>query len=241
MKLAHAALAIAAAAALPWSAATAADIDSLQTLAQNEFRLLSEDLAAALSFKPLIPSEAMGLTGFDVGLAVTGTTLKNPVLLSKAARGQEVPRTLPVPSLRAHKGLPFNIDVGVLYATAPDTNIRMLGGELRWAVLPGTTLVPAVALRIAATRLDGVDQLKFETLSGDISVSKGFAAFTPYGGIGQVRSKSTPQNVPLLRAEKFEQTKVFAGVNINLGVNFAFEIDSTGGITSYGAKIGVRF
>ncbi len=72
--------------------------------------------------------------------------------------------------------------------------------------------------------------------------------FTPYGGIGQVWTKSTPQGVPVLQEESFTQTKYYVGVNIFLGVNFAFEVDSTGGIvdstggiTSYGAKVGLRF
>ena len=64
--------------------AFAADIDSIQLLSQNEFRLLSQDLGAALSFKPLIPSEALGITGFDLGVAVTGTKLGNDAILKKA-------------------------------------------------------------------------------------------------------------------------------------------------------------
>jgi len=34
---------------------------------------------------------------------------------------------------------------------------------------------------------------------------------------------------------------VFAGVNINLGVNLALEVDNTGGINTYGVKLGARF
>jgi hypothetical protein len=36
-------------------------------------------------------------------------------------------------------------------------------------------------------------------------------------------------------------TKFFLGINVNIGVNFAFEYDNTGGINSYGAKVGFRF
>ncbi|HEU0203963.1 MAG TPA: hypothetical protein VFR86_26430 [Burkholderiaceae bacterium] len=224
---------------LPLGAA-AADIDALQTLTQGEFRLLSEDLGAALSFKPLLPAEAMGITGFDIGIAVTGTQLKNEGLLERASSGDSV-SVLPVPTLRAHKGLPFNIDIGAMYGAVPDSNVRLYGGELRWAPLPGSTVVPAVAIRASFTSLTGVDQLKLQTTGLDVSISKGFANLTPYGGIGQVWVKSTPQNVPLLVEEDFTQTKVFAGLNINLGVNILFEIDNTGGITSGGVKFGLRF
>lgn len=233
------AAALLAAAAAP---ALAADIDSIQLLSQNEFRLLSEDLGAALSFKPLIPSEALGITGFDLGVAVTGTKLENVAILEKASSGGDVPSVLPVPTLRLHKGLPLNLDVGVAFSQVPGTNIRYTGGELRWAILPGSTLVPAVAIRGTLTRLTGVDQLDFDTKSLDISISKGFANVTPYGGIGQVWVKSTPKNVPGLRGEDFTQTRVFGGVNVNLGLaNLALEADSTGGTTTVGAKLGFRF
>lgn len=233
-----------AAAALIAAAAPAfaADINSIQLLSQNEFRLLSEDLGAALSFKPLIPSEALGITGFDLGVAVTGTKLKNDAILKKASSGSDVPSVLPVPTLRLHKGLPLNLDVGIAFSQVPGTNIRYTGGELRWAILPGSTLTPAVAIRGTLTRLTGVDQLDFDTKSLDISISKGFANITPYGGIGQVWIKSTPKGVPGLRGEDFTQTKVFGGVNVNFGLaNLAFEADSTGGTTTVGAKLGFRF
>lgn len=229
-----------------WTAAVApaysADIDSIQLLSQNEFRLLSEDLGAALSFKPLIPSEALGITGFDLGAAVTGTKLENAAIFDKASSGGDVPSVLPVPTLRLHKGLPLNLDVGVAFSQVPGSNIRYTGGELRWAILPGSTLAPAVAIRGTLTRLTGVDQLDFETKSLDVSISKGFANVTPYGGVGQVWVKSTPRGVPGLRGEDFTQTKVFGGVNVNFGLaNLAFEADSTGGTATFGAKLGFRF
>ena len=58
------------------SAARAADIDSLQSLTQPQFRMLAEDLVAALSYKAISPAESLGVTGFDlgVGLSVTETS-----------------------------------------------------------------------------------------------------------------------------------------------------------------------
>jgi hypothetical protein len=220
----------------------AADINSIQTLSQSEFRLLSEDLGAALSYKGLIPAEPLGITGFDLGLAVTGTRLKHTDLWRRASGGDSVPGTLPVPTLRLTKGLPLDIDIGAAFSAVPGTNLRYYGGELRWAFLPGGALTPAVAVRGALTRLTGVDQLDFDTRSLDVSVSKGLAMFTPYAGIGQVWVKSSPNGVPLLRGESFTQSKVFAGLNFNLaGGNLAIEVDNTGSTTSFGAKIGFRF
>lgn len=222
-------------------AAGAEDIDRLQLLNQGEFRRLSEDLGAAASFKPLIPSEPLGLTGFDIGVAITGTRLRNRALFERASSGSDVPIVLPIPSIRLHKGLPHGVDIGVTYSTVPSSNIALFGGELRWAFIEGGVAIPAVAVRGSVSRLTGVDQLKLQTTALDLSVSKGILNITPYAGIGKVWTSSTPRGVPGLREESFSQNKLFAGVNVNLGVNFAFEIDRTGGATSYGVKGGIRF
>lgn len=222
--------------------AGAEDLNSLQALAQREFRLLSEDLGAALSYKGLVPAEPLGITGFDVGVAVTATSFKNVELLERAASGSDIPKTVPVPSLRIYKGLPLNIDVGLSYAALPGTNVKTLGGELRWAVLPGSTTLPAVAVRASMTRLQGVDQLKLDTQGLDVSVSKGFAMATPYIGVGVNRVKSSPQGVAGLVEESFNQNKIFGGVNLNFGLaNLALEADVTDSRASYGLKFGFRF
>jgi len=221
----------------------AAEIDTLNLLTPDEFRLLSEDIGALLSYKPLIPSEPLGITGFDVAIAVTGTELENREIWRKLTLGSDsVPSVLPLVGARVHKGLPFDIDVGVGYAAVPDSNVRLASGELRWAVIAGGTLVPAVALRVSASRMSGVDELDARTLGYDVSISKGFANFTPYAGVGRVDVKTTPKGAPLLSRQEFGLNKVYAGINIAL-VPFALliEADRTGDATSYGVKFGVRF
>ena len=207
---------------------------------QSEFKLLSEDLGAALSYKAVIPAEPLGVTGFDLGLEVTSTEVNNSAVWGKATGSPR--NSLPVPKLHVHKGLPFNIDVGAFYASVPTTNIKLYGGELRYAILEGGVAMPAVAVRGALTKLSGVEQLSFSTKSLDVSISKGFAMFTPYAGIGSVWVDSTPNGIPSLSKESFRQSKIFAGGNLNFGlINLALEYDKTGSAPSYTAKLGFRF
>jgi hypothetical protein len=175
------------AAALP---AQAADFNAIGTLTQTEFRAFSEDIASAISYKGLIPSEGLGITGFDLGVSLSGTELTHLDVLRKAAGGASVPKVMPVAAVRAVKGLPFDIDIGVIQMNLPDTSLRATGGELRWAFVGGNTLVPAVALRISGSSLSGAPNLKMRTLGGDISISKGFAFLTPYAGVGAVETTS---------------------------------------------------
>ena len=219
----------------------ASNIDNLQALSQPEFRLLSEDLGAALSYKPLTPTTPLGLTGFDVGIAVTDTKLENSAVFAKA--GADISNAA-VPSLRVHKGLPFGIDVGAMVGAVPGTNIRLYGGELRYAIVSGGVAMPAIGVRGSYTKLTGVDRLDFDTKGLDLSISKGFAMFTPYAGVGRVWAASTPKSIPTSTPtkESLSMSKVFVGINMNFGlVNLAFEGDRTGEDSSYGAKLGFRF
>jgi hypothetical protein len=222
-------------------AAQAADFNAIGALNQAEFRAFSEDVAAAVSYKGIMPTEGLGITGFDVGVAAFGTQVAHRDVLRKAAGGASIPSYLPTTALKAVKGLPLDIDIGVTVSTLPGTNIRATGGELRWAFVGGGTVLPAVGVRLAVSNLSGVDQLKLRTTSADISISKGFTFLTPYAGVGTVRSKSSAPGTTLA-AENFSQSKVFGGVNMALGLmSLAIEADKTGDAAGYGVKLAMRF
>jgi hypothetical protein len=213
-------------------------LDSI-TGSQTAFRALSEDLGSAFSYRGQTPAEPLGLLGFDIGVAATSTKLANT---SKYANALEGKSTVVVPTLRAHKGLPFGIDVGVAYAAVPDSNVKYVGGELRYAILEGSTVTPALALRGSVSQLKGVDQLDFDTKGVDLSISKGFLMATPYAGIGKVWVNSDPKQGLGLTAEEFSQNKYFVGLGFNMMlVNLNIEADKTGDATSYSAKLGIRF
>lgn len=216
-------------------------INRLNQIGQAEFRLLSEDLGAGLSYHAQTPTEPLGVIGFDVGFGVTAAKLKNTAVLQQAS-SDTVDSTLPVPTLRVHKGLPLGFDVGVIYASIPDSNIRYYGGELRYAILQGGIATPAVGLRGSLTRLSGVDQLGIDTRGLDLSISKGFGFITPYAGIGRVWVESEPKGVANLRSEDFSLNKLFAGVGMKfLAFNVNLEADKTGDVSSYSLKLGTRF
>jgi len=221
--------------------ASGLSLNSIQNLNQSEFYELSQDLGAALSYKPLEPADPLGIAGFDISAAVSATSLVNRAALQTASSNTSVYSTLFAPSLRVVKGLPFDVDIGAMYSKVPDSSINNFGGELKWAVLPGTLVLPTVALRGTITRLNGVGQLGFESESADVSVSKGFLLATPYIGTGEVWSRTSATGLPLAE-EKLSQYKLFGGVSFNLGLaNLVLEADSTGGIRTVSLKAGARF
>jgi len=221
--------------------AQAVDLDTIGSLNQAEFRLLSDDLGAALSYKPILPAEPLGITGFDLGIEVSVTQLQNTAVFSQAASNESI-NTLVLPKLHIHKGLPFGLDFGASYSAVPDSNIKVWGAEVRYAILKGGTATPALAMRGSYSALEGVNQLKLTTTGVDVSISKGFALLTPYAGIGKLWVNSTPDASTGLAPEDFDLNKVFIGLNMNLAVlNIAVEGDKTGEATSYGIKFGWRF
>jgi len=226
------------------------DIKNLTADQQNVFRALSEDLSSLVSYKAITPAEPLGggltLIGFDVGLEVTATTPENDDVWGKDIVDDGDISVLLLPKVHAHLGFPFGIDVGAVYSTLPGSNLKYMGGEVRYSFVSGNTLIPAISLRGAFTTVNGIDELSFNTKSVELSVSKGFLMLTPYVGLGQVWTTSDPSvKVPgtnPLEKEEFNQPKLFMGVNLNLGLlNIAVEGDKTGDARSYSGKLSFRF
>lgn len=219
----------------------ATDIDQLNQLVQQEFRLLSEDLSSTTSYKGVIPAKPLGITGFDIGLEVSGTKLAHKDAWGRATSGT-VPSTVYVPKLHAHKGLPFGFDIGAFYSSVPNSNINLWGAEVRYAILEGGVVEPALGVRGTYSKLSGVSELDFHTTGLELFVSKGFAIFTPYAGAGRVWITSEPVGISNVKTEEFAQGKYFIGGNLNFGLaNLALEADKTGDAASYSAKLGFRF
>ena len=217
------------------------NVDNLFLLNQAQFRLLSEDLGGALSYQPQTPAEPLGFPGLDIGVAVSGAKLKNREV-AELASSESVDSTILIPTVRANVGLPLGFDIGALYAWVPDTDMRYYGGELRFALLRGDTVTPAIGLRGSFTKVTGVDQLDLDTRGLDLSISKGFGFVTPYAGIGKVWVESDPKGVPTLSKEDFSLNKAFVGVGMNFAVlNVNLEAGKTGDVAVYSLKLGWRF
>jgi hypothetical protein len=214
------------------------DFSKVQNLSQSEFAGLAKDFTAAASYKGVAPAEALGIVGFDVGVEVSSTDLQNADVWKKAGYDHT---SVTMPKLHVHKGLPFNIDVGASIIAVPGSDIKLVGAEIKYAIIEGGTATPAFAVRGAMTRLYGVSQLDLETKSVELLVSKGFLMLTPYAGIGKVWGSLTP-NVSNLKKESPDANKVFLGLNVNFGLaNLAAEVDRTGKTESVSAKLGFRF
>lgn len=224
------------AAALP---VCAADFPNIRALTQNQFLLLSEDLGAALSYKGVTPATTLGPWGFDIGVELSATDVKNSDIFRLAGNGST--DTLFVPKLHIYKGLGAGFDVGGFVAAAPDVEATLWGLDMRYAFVEDTLTTPALAARISGTRTTDIGSLRVYTYGGDLMLSKRFVLATPYIGAGIVRVESKISAAGL-NDETFNKGRYFGGVNINFAViNLAFEAERLGDNTTLSAKVGWRF
>jgi hypothetical protein len=217
---------------------------------QDDFKGLSRDLGLAISYVPLAPAEPLGgvLPHFDLGIEATSTSIdKNASYWTKISNvpgNDAVPSNLVLPKVHLQVGLPvIPIDLGVVYATVPDTNIKYTGYEVKWAVMKGGVALPAIAIRGAYTTLSGVDDLEISTTSADISISKGFAIFTPYAGYAMVWIDSKEKSTAVtLQDESLTEPKVFVGCKLTFFplLNLVVEADFAE-VDSYSARLNLHF
>lgn len=238
--------------AVPALAKTTIRIPS--TFTQEQFDNLSRDIGLAISYVPLAPAEPLGdmLPGFDVGVEVTGVQLdmdKDYWKAVEAVSGDSLPSTLPIPKIHAQVGFPFiPIDVGVVYSKVPSTNIKYMGGEVKYAILEGGVATPALAVRGAYTKLSGVEDLDLSTTYLDLSISKGIAMFTPYAGYAMVwidsKEQSTNPAVIALNLQDVSTTegKGFVGCKFTFFplMNMVVEADFAK-VSSYSLRLNLSF
>lgn len=213
---------------------------TIDRLNQSQFLEFAENLGAATHYKAISPSEPLGIIGFDIGLEVSSTDIRGD-LFDLASGGDFSGSELLIPRVHVHKGLPFGLDLGASLGAIPDTDIRVLGAEIRYTIVDGGIATPALGLRASYSQVQGLDQLEHNDAGIELGISKGFLFATPYAGVGIIRSTSDPQNIDGLSSESFDSRKLFVGITLNVGFALTLEADRTGDIRTYSAKAGVRF
>ena len=223
-------------------AAGDADIEFPAVYVQTQFEDLSRQLGLAIAYRQAAPAETLGLIGFDIGIEVSQAKIdEDESFWSDVA--PDMPGSLYVPKLRVQKGLPFiSMDIGASYAEIPQSDIKLMGAEVKYALLDGGVTMPAVAIRGSYSVLDGVDDLDLSTYGVDLSISKGILMFTPYAGVGQTWIESDYTGTLLnLESESLTETKYFAGVRVALAIlMFTFDVEQAD-ITTYTGRFSIGF
>jgi|Wag4MinimDraft_12_1082652.scaffolds.fasta_scaffold00102_18 hypothetical protein len=214
------------------------------TLTQSEFEDFSKEFGVGLSFNPMSPAEPLGVTGFDVSTELVITDINDNEKYWKTLVDDGDPSSfLAAPRIHAQKGLPFKIDIGAMYSQIPDSNVQIWGVELKYAILEGSTVTPALSIRGTYSKLAGVDDLDVDTQSGEILISKGFLMLTPYAGISALRVNAS-ENSDIVEFDDVHEIiyRGLAGIQITPFPLFVINFEaSVGEVNQYGIKAGLRF
>lgn len=179
--------------------------DYTNEINDDSFRTLVRPLITTTRFMFLQSAAPTGATGFDFGVAATGTPVPadaRDIAKTTLKEGQDFPDYLAVARLSLQKGLPFDIDLAANAAVIPDTPIVLLGGGLQWTILNEPFPVPQIALRFGHTQLLGLKTLSAQTTQVETLASLGFPPginlIKPYAGAGfswataQSKTNGTP-------------------------------------------------
>lgn len=193
---------------------------------QDNFEKLVTDIGMMISYKPLTPAEPHGdkLPGFDIGVEASMTKIdKNKAYWVDAVKpfpSEALGSSQYFTKVHAQVGLPIiPLDFGLVYGTSQDIDsMKMWGAEVKYAIMKGSTVMPALAIRGAYTALSGIDILDVSTYQADLSISKGILFLTPYIGVGEVWIKgkeNDPDPAVVLQDVSTNETKFFAGLKIS--------------------------
>ncbi len=219
------------------------DIGFSGPLTQDEFRSFAKEMGTALWFSPGSPAEKLGVTGFDLSADLIFTNVNENESYWQHMTLGDTESMMTATRLHAQKGLPYGVDVGVMLVDFRDSNASAWGVEVRYALLDGSTIMPAVSARLSYAKLKGVDNLSMSTTSLDVMISKGFLMVTPYGGVSLARVDATPATVGIdLHGVNETVTQVFAGVQVSPFPFFVINGEVVSGeVKSYSLKAGIRF
>lgn len=196
--------------------ALALDFEIPSTTPQAQFNELVTEAGRLTAYRSMMPAEPGGLTGFDIGVAISGVEVDSNLWQDFNVDESAIA----VPRLMVRKGLPLNLDVGAFYAEVSDYDLTLQGFELQWALLEGTAATPALALRGSYTKLDAAGEMEVKTTAADLVVSKGFAMFTPYAGVGTVGFEGKYTGALGASLDKFDdsETRFFAGLQFAIAL-----------------------
>lgn len=185
---------------------------------QGDLDAIAEALGDVVNFPNLATAVPGGLTGFQILGAAGGPEVNtSDHWWGYVSHANTVGSVLLGPRVIVRKGLPARLDVGAQVGKV--FGDRFWGGDVRWGFVESGTLSPAMALRVAYSRLDSSLFDRFEVAEGQLVISKGFLVISPYGAVGYRR--------------------VFGAASFGDPVPSRHSADTSGFTATVGAKLGL--
>jgi len=232
------------------------DISDLSNAANEHIEAVAETLALGGDYKAVHYATPEGfIIGLDIGLEVTAIKIDDDFKDALSIMGNnidDVPGYIPMPRLNITKGLPLGFDLGfsILKLEQKGIDILNYGGSVKYAILKGENLLPAVAVRATFNKGKYFDKVKTTTYGIEALVSKSLLIIEPFAGIGYHKGKAE------LNASDFEtgygpppglelspsvsEARFFLGATLKLlFLHIAAQAD-LGKVKTYSAKLSIN-
>ncbi len=153
--------------------------------ANANFRILSNQLAAAISSFNGAPPETLGHSGFNIAFEYQVAQVDNNRRYWPTV-GESTPYLL-MPSLHVRKGLGFSVEIGTRISYLQSTRMAAATVELKWALNEGFKYFPDLGVRGYGTHLFGSRDFNLTTAGLDVGIGHqfgigGMVTLTPYAG-----------------------------------------------------------
>ncbi|RLB59685.1 MAG: hypothetical protein DRI34_01040 [Deltaproteobacteria bacterium] len=154
---------------------------------QELFDQLMRELGLATAPVFLSPAETLGLNGFSFSLEGSVVPIHNDEDYWQVATEGDPSSVLFIPHIHIRKGLPFSFEVGAQMSYVPESELFVMGAELKWALNEGFYFIPDFAVRFSINHMIGAKDFELSTGGWDVSLSKAFGvggmlSLTPYVG-----------------------------------------------------------
>ncbi len=182
------------------------------------FRDFHRRFSAAAYNYPRHGAAPLGLIGFEVYAdAAVDQDFGDEPFAATALEGDPVGDVLAFARVGARKGLPGGIDLGLSYGQALGGDVKLISGEIQYAILKGGLVKPALSVRVTGTQTLDAGAYDLDQYGAEFLLSKGFTVLTPYVGAGVIRSQGRLESA---LGGRFEDTHtrsiIYGGVRINL-------------------------
>jgi hypothetical protein len=185
---------------------------------RGDFEAFHRRFSSDAYFYPRHSASPLGLVGFEIYADATyDEKFDNQSFNDTATEGDFTGGFLSVARVGARKGLPGGLDLGVSYGKALNGDVKLISGEIQYAISHGGLLSPAFSVRVTGTRTIDAAAYTLDQYGAELLLSKGFTVLTPYVGAGFVRSRGRLDRDALPSFEDTETRGVaFAGFTLNL-------------------------
>jgi len=185
--------------------------------APGDFRDFNRRFSSDAYFYPRHSAAPLGLLGFEVWVDTTyDSAFDSQSFNDTAVNGSYTGGFLSIARVGARKGLPGGIDIGASYGKALGGDVKLISGEIQYAIFHGGVLAPALSVRVTGTRTLDANHYRLDQYGAELLLSKGFPAVTPYVGAGFVRGKGTLDSAVQSLSDTTTRPVVFAGVTLSL-------------------------